>query len=163
MLLEYSRIAEDHLKDGCLTNALKELKESLAAHKTFDSLKSREQYYEFISALYTTSCVLESIIKRGKHEIANYLPISGEHFFWDLKSIAMNLFHHYCLNQKSIIHYDSTKTEINTALKVLQLPSYSEIEFYSGTTATVPLLFYSPTAVKIPDIEPGEFKLGGLV
>ena len=58
MLLEYSKLCADELRSKYLADASKELKESLKAHKNLDSLKSREQYYEFINALYKSSCVL---------------------------------------------------------------------------------------------------------
>jgi hypothetical protein len=141
MLLEYSKITTDDPKSEHLTNALKELKESLAAHKTFDSLNSREQYYEFISALYKASCVGELIGGSTKQER-----------LIDLKLISMVLFYHYCRNQISIVHDDNTKTYINTAVSILELPSYIEINEY--TVGTTPSLVYPARAVVV---EPGMF------
>ncbi len=138
MLLEYSKfITTNDVKTQYLNDALKELKESVAAHKSLDSLKSREQYYEFISALYKASCVLN----KRKHGIAEFL---------DLKRTAMILFHHYCLNQTSIVHDRGSKTCINIATEILGLPLYIEIDMFSyGTTRS---FIYSPKPVK-----PGSF------
>ena len=146
MLFEYSQIVEDDPEQKYLTDALNELKESLAAHKTYDSLKSREQYYEFISALYKASCVLE-FVNDGEHGMTK---------FWNLKSIAMSLFHHYCLNQTSIVHDDWSKTNIKTAIKLLRLPSYREIDFFTvGTTSS--LVYGSSKPIPGADEEPGMF------
>ena len=146
MLFEYSKIAKDDPEQEYLINALNELKESLAAHKTFDSLKSREQYYEFISALYKASCVLE-IMNNGEHGMTK---------FWNLKSIAMFLFHHYCLNQTSIVHDDWSETNINTATKLLHLPSCREMDFF--TVGTTSFLEYGPSKpVRGADEETGMF------
>ena len=112
MLLEYSQLTTDDLKSKYLTNALIELKGSLAAHKSLDSLKSREQYYEFITALYKTSCVF----KYSQHE---------KHP--DLKLISMVLFDHYCRNQTTIVHDDKSVMYINRAMNILNLQSYTEV------------------------------------
>ena len=138
MLLEYTEDITDDLKAQYLTNALKELKESLAAHKTLDSLKSREQYYEFIMALYKTCCVLKNS-DLGKH--------------LNLKLISMALFSHYCLNLTTIVHDDSSKSYINTAMNILELPLYYESDMYFfGTTER---LVYSPESGRTVTPEQG--------
>ena len=143
-MLEYSKHTTDDDKTQYLNDALKELKESLAAHKSLDSLKSREQYYEFISALYKASCVLND----GKHTFVGLLN--------QLKRTAMTLFHHYCLNQTSIVHDSNSKTHINIAIEILELPvSYIEIDMFSSETTTS--FIYSPEPVRAVSVEPGMF------
>ena len=142
-MLEYSKLTTDDDKTQYLNNASKELKESLAAHKSLDSLKSREQYYEFISALYKASCVLND----GKHTFVGLLN--------QLKWTAMTLFHHYCLNQTSIVHDSNSKQHIDIAMKILELPSYIETGMFSyGTTTS---FIYSPEPVRAVSVEPGMF------
>lgn len=127
MLLEYSKLITDDRRTQYQANALMKLKESLAAHKTFDSLKSREQYYEFISALYKASCVVDVLGDQNTRRNMGF----------DLKSISMTLFCHYCRNQTLIVHDDNSKTHINAAVKFLGLPSYDEINSYIFGTTTM--------------------------
>ncbi|XP_046855820.1 uncharacterized protein LOC124448910 [Xenia sp. Carnegie-2017] len=123
MLFEYWKSKTEENNSHYLESALVELKESLAAHKNLDSLKSREQYYEFINALYKASCVLQ--YSQTNQRIMSYL----------LKSCSMTLFLHYCLNPTTITHNEYSKKKINAALTILDLPSYVEIDrFTYGTT-----------------------------
>ena len=127
MLLEYSKLTKD--KSKYLNDALKELKESLAAHKEYDALKSRNEYYVFIIALYTLSCVMENIQQLEMH--------------LELKMISMALFYHYCCYQTSIVHDGDSKALINRALKILKLPSFTKEDIYSSQTTG----FFAPVAV----------------
>ena len=133
MLLEYSQLTTVDLEAQHLKNALIELKESLVAHKSLDSLKSREQYYEFITALYKISCVLE----HSKHE---------KHL--DIKKISMMLFDHYCRNQTTIVHDDNSAACINIALSVLHLPAYRDISQENTTGYFAPDVSRAPVGRK---------------
>ena len=133
-MLKYSKLSEDKFK--FLNNASKELKASLAAHKEYDALKSREQYYIFIIALYKISCVMEDI-QWEKH--------------LELKMTSMALFYHYCCNQTSIVHDDNSKVLINRALTILELPLYKEEDMYPSETTR----FSAPVAVGEINIKPG--------
>ena len=122
MLLQYSKYSKlsEEDKQKFLNDALKEFRKSLAAHKSLDALESREQYYEFIIALYKISCVLEDV-KHGQQ--------------LELKIISMALFYHYCCNQTSIVHDDNSKKIITIAMNILDIPIYiPRCHIFYGTT-----------------------------
>ena len=114
MMLEYSQLSTDHARQSELLNqSLGELNESLKAHKSLESLKSREQFYELIRVLHKTSCVLKCQAER---------PKSAE----DLKRISILLYDHYCCHQVSVVHDAFSQRLINTALLVLGLPTFAD-------------------------------------
>ena len=127
MMLEYSQIFTDHRRSQFLNEALKELKESLEAHKSIESLQSREQYYEFIGALYKASCGFE--LQNRQEKTAQ-----------DLKNVSILLYDHYCRHQTAVVHDAFSQRLITSALLTLGLPVFIKDTLPVDSIQSIPIL-----------------------
>ena len=100
-----------------LNTILKEMKTSIGAHKTVDTLGSSEQFFEFVRALFMISLALAFSPVQQDRNVAEYI-----------KQLSIELYLHLCNHNKvervtRLSHTAKSVRLMNASLSVLGLPS----------------------------------------